>query len=75
MQGLERLRLSISPDALMQITLLSQGLPHYAHLLALHSVRIAAELSQVGPVSHLRMSIYPDGGVSRLRVYGRPVQS
>jgi len=35
----------------------------------------AAELSQVGPVSHLRMSIYPDGGVSRLRVYGRPVQS
>ena len=25
----------------------------------------------LGPVSHVRMSIYPDGGVSRLRLYGR----
>src|SRR5690606_29206977 len=31
----------------------------------------ARELEAVGPVSHLRLSIYPDGGVSRLRVYGR----
>jgi allantoicase len=30
------------------------------------------ELADVGVVSHLRLSIYPDGGVSRLRVYGRP---
>jgi len=30
-----------------------------------------AELAQPGPVSHVRMSIYPDGGVSRLRIYGR----
>ena len=30
------------------------------------------ELAQPGPVTHVRMSIYPDGGVSRLRVYGRP---
>jgi allantoicase len=29
------------------------------------------ELKSLGPVSHLRMSIFPDGGVSRLRVYGR----
>ena len=29
------------------------------------------ELGQVGPVSHVRMSIYPDGGVSRLRIFGR----
>lgn len=29
------------------------------------------ELVPLGPVSHLRMSIYPDGGVSRLRVNGR----
>ena len=30
-----------------------------------------AELQDLGPVSHVRMSIYPDGGVSRLRVFGR----
>ncbi|MDH3547255.1 MAG: allantoicase, partial [Gammaproteobacteria bacterium] len=30
-----------------------------------------AELQAIGTVSHVRMSIYPDGGVSRLRLYGR----
>jgi allantoicase len=29
-----------------------------------------AELKGMGPLSHLRFNIYPDGGVSRLRVYG-----
>ena len=29
------------------------------------------ELVYLGPVSHVRMSIYPDGGVSRLRIFGR----
>jgi allantoicase len=29
------------------------------------------ELETPGPVSHVRLSIYPDGGVSRLRVFGR----
>jgi allantoicase len=28
------------------------------------------QVSQVGPVSHVRLNIFPDGGVSRLRVYG-----
>jgi allantoicase len=28
-------------------------------------------LESLGTVSHVRMSIYPDGGVSRLRLYGR----
>ncbi len=31
------------------------------------------EISDPGTVSHLRFNIYPDGGVSRLRVYGSPV--
>ncbi|MDE0452660.1 MAG: allantoicase [Gammaproteobacteria bacterium] len=31
-----------------------------------------SELRDLGPVSHVRMSIYPDGGVSRLRLFGRP---
>jgi allantoicase len=29
------------------------------------------ELLSIGTVSHVRMSIYPDGGVSRLRLHGR----
>jgi allantoicase len=28
------------------------------------------ELIDAGVVSHLRFNIFPDGGVSRLRVYG-----
>ncbi len=28
------------------------------------------ELQSIGPVSHLRMNIYPDGGISRLRING-----
>ena len=35
----------------------------------------AEQLQPLGAVSHVRMSIYPDGGVSRLRLFGRPVQS
>jgi allantoicase len=30
----------------------------------------AKELSAPDPISHVRLNIYPDGGVSRLRVYG-----
>jgi allantoicase len=29
------------------------------------------EIVQRGPFSHVRLSIYPDGGISRLRVFGR----
>jgi allantoicase len=29
------------------------------------------ELQATGPVTHARLSIYPDGGVSRLRLFGR----
>lgn len=30
------------------------------------------ELSPLGPVSHVRFNIHPDGGVNRLRLFGRP---
>jgi allantoicase len=30
------------------------------------------ELRAAGPFTHVRLNIYPDGGVSRLRVHGRP---
>jgi allantoicase len=35
--------------------------------------RFKDELQDPGVVSHVRMNIYPDGGISRLRVYGRIV--
>ncbi len=33
--------------------------------------RYAAEIAKHEPVTHVRFNIYPDGGVSRLRLYGR----
>lgn len=38
--------------------------PHARHFLR-------DEIVQHGPFTHVRLSIYPDGGVSRLRVFGR----
>ena len=32
--------------------------------------RFARDVVSLGPVSHLRMNIHPDGGVSRLRLFG-----
>jgi allantoicase len=29
------------------------------------------EIVDLGAVTHVRMSIFPDGGVSRLRLFGR----
>ena len=37
--------------------------PHRRHL-------FDAELRRTGPVTHLRLSVFPDGGVARLRAYG-----
>jgi allantoicase len=31
------------------------------------------ELKDVGPITHVRLNIFPDGGVSRLRLFGEPV--
>ena len=32
----------------------------------------SAELQPLGPISHARVNIHPDGGLSRVRMYGRP---
>ena len=32
------------------------------------------ELATAGPATHVRLNIYPDGGVSRLRVLGKIVE-
>ena len=37
--------------------------PHRRHF-------FSKELRTTGPVSHVRLNIYPDGGISRFRVYG-----
>ncbi len=44
-----------------------------ARLQADHLHRFVRELASIGPVTHLRLNIYPDGGVSRLRILGMPV--
>lgn len=31
----------------------------------------ASELAKLGPITHVRLNVFPDGGVSRLRLYGR----
>lgn len=44
--------------------------------LTAHSEHVfAQELRRISPCTHVRLNIYPDGGVSRLRVYGKPVSS
>jgi allantoicase len=38
-----------------------------------HVHAFAEQVAKLGPVSHVRFNIHPDGGVSRLRLRGRPV--
>jgi allantoicase len=40
-------------------------LPHARHT-------FEDQVEAAGPVTHVRFNIYPDGGVGRLRLYGRP---
>lgn len=30
------------------------------------------QVADIGPVTHVRLNIFPDGGVSRLRLFGTP---
>jgi Cdc6-like AAA superfamily ATPase len=41
--GVQRLGMTIEKDVINQIAMLSQGLPHYAHLLGLHASRYALD--------------------------------
>jgi len=29
------------------------------------------KIAKLGPVSHVKLNIFPDGGVSRLRIFGK----
>lgn len=45
--GLSRLEMEIEPEALVHISSLSQGLPHYTHLLGLHAARRAIDRGEL----------------------------
>jgi allantoicase len=47
----------------------SELLPQ-TRLRAHHRHFFAKQIRRVGPVSHVRLNIFPDGGVSRLRIHG-----
>jgi allantoicase len=42
--------------------------PHFRHY-------FTYEIAHPGPFSHVRLNIYPDGGISRLRVYGHVAEA
>jgi allantoicase len=46
--------------------------PQYLKADSLHGFE--HELHALGPVSHVRVNIHPDGGVSRIRLFGRPAR-
>jgi allantoicase len=60
---------SASLDGLLEDGTWTELLPQLK-LRAHHRHVYARELRKVGAVSQVRLNIYPDGGISRLRVYG-----
>ncbi|WP_024303687.1 allantoicase [Pseudogulbenkiania sp. MAI-1] len=42
--------------------------------LSMDAVHTFTDLAKLGPVTHVRLNIFPDGGVSRLRLWGRVVK-
>jgi allantoicase len=47
--------------------------PQYLQADSVH--RFQAEVRDLGPVSHVRVNIHPDGGLSRVRLFGQPDRS
>lgn len=60
----------VLPEFLSSRALAWQALLPRTKLAAHTRHHFESELGDVGPVSHVRLSIYPDGGVSRLRIFG-----
>ncbi|MCB1380551.1 MAG: allantoicase [Alphaproteobacteria bacterium] len=58
---------SVVTEAMFWPELMSE---HKLQMDHIHTFR-AGELSQVGPVNYVKLNIFPDGGVSRLRIFGR----
>lgn len=62
----------VSADVSTRITATWTPLLPQSKLQADHRHAFEAELAPNVPASHLRLNIYPDGGVSRFRVFGTP---
>jgi DNA polymerase III delta prime subunit len=57
-KGVARLGMTITDSARAEISLLSQGLPHYTHLLGLHSTRMAIDAGELTvQSSHVKTAI------------------
>lgn len=57
-KGINRLKITIEADAMSHMVSLSQGIPYITHLLALHTVRAAAQAKATNIVaSHLSVGI------------------
>jgi hypothetical protein len=57
-KGLERLRMTIEEQAKKRIVMLSQGLPHYAHLVCLSSARASLDsLSNEISLAHVELAM------------------
>lgn len=62
---------SSSPDSLVSSSAWKQILPRtLLKANARHSFK--RELREAGAATHIRFNIFPDGGVSRVRIYGQP---
>ena len=70
------LRAALVPDA--SVRTLEAGSASWPLLLPEQSLQpdsehfFSLEGRSVGPVSHVRLDIFPDGGIGRLRLFGRP---
>lgn len=62
----EAARAQGGPPTDWRVLLASPLQPHTRH-------RFDDELRRVGPVTHLRLNVYPDGGVARMRAWGEPL--
>ena len=69
--GLQRLGMTIAPNAKARITALSQGLPHYTHLLARDSARSALALSSL----HITLQIVDEAIRKALEDAQQSIQS
>jgi allantoicase len=72
--SLQAKRLDAAEAAAPELAAASAAWPALLGERKLEADRIHAwthELERIGPVSHVRLNIHPDGGVSRLRLFGR----
>ena len=58
-------------DAIITASMFWPELISQQKLQADHVHDLSAHIRDIGPVTHVRLNIFPDGGVSRLKLTGR----